>query len=443
MPEGREIDQTAATLKTGADAGTHDAADGGWDVDSASAPSELAPDDTTEAAIAAEAAAAAAAADQVDEADPDADPEPTVDDGHESAGREAATRRPAAPAGKKPKPVAPRLKSIQADIDRAIFKKSEAEREETETRTRLTKLRAELAETEGKRPGAPAPKTETPPPAAKFTEARPVRPKYADFPDFDKFEEALGQWEGKVSEWEGRRDVALRTEIRDEITGGLDTRLKTDRESAEATASEQRYVQELNARLDAAKAKHPDWDTVKESFADLRSSWYDPAKHGPSSTPFLVDLAMNNVDEGAELLHWLGSHPDEAQVLADLQPTRALRDALVMAPSPIALMAHFATDAGQNDWNAIKVMHPIRAAQAVGALSAQVAAASRGPAGLARHPITAALPSAKPPAGAPRAQTGPTSESGEPKDPFEKWMADEDQKELAANDEQLRRAVGR
>src|SRR3990167_3910295 len=383
-----------------------DAADGGWTVESNSVPVELAPEDTTAKAQGATDAYGAAG----NEKEGIGDEEP--------AGS-AAVAPPAAsastPAKNKGKTLNERKASLTKEIDALTYRKHETDRQFQESAARLAKLRGELVEGESKLPG----KGPAAPATAVASVARPKHPKYQDFETDELYNAAVATWETADQQWLEARETALKTDI----TTGLDARLQREREMSAARVAQD----ELVGRLEAAREAHADWDEKAGVLADLRSSWVDPSSD--LKTPFLSDIGQNTPD-GPEFLYWLATHPTEAQALADLQPTQPLRDAIIIASSPHQLMEHFATLEGQREFQRLKGMHPGQMFQMVGALSARLAAAPGGPTAAAPHPITAAVPSAKPPVGAPRARTD--SGSGASPGSFEEFMAAEDAKEKAA-----------
>ena len=344
-----------------------------------------------------------------------------ADDGEQHAG---TSSQPEPKAKKKGPTLTERTAQLRKDVDTLTYQKHQTTREIDDATARLAKLRGELAEADKKaKPadsGTPASSADPPKPAADI--AMPAHPKYRDFDTDEAYESAVATWRTDVTAWQTTREEALEAKI----GKAVDTRLQSQRGEADAEQAHRALI----TRLEAARAKHPDWDEKATALRDIRSSWYNPEHHGQVRTPFLSDLAQSlmasNNEEGAELLHWLGSDPARAQQLADLLPTRPLRDALVMAPSVIPLLEHFATPDGATEFEALKGMHPVRLFQAVGAISARLSAAPRGSAQPA-HPITAASPAVKPPVGTAGVR-GPAHPGAPPV--FEDWNASEDAREL-------------
>ena len=367
-----------------------DAADGGWTVESHSAPSDLPPLDTTAATLNVERATAPA---EVTTDDPSQTKEVT-----ETAGA-VATPPAAKPAKHKPS-LDERRKSLTTEIDTLTFTKHQTAREIAEAQTELTRLRAERAAL-----GAAPAETSTKPAEPPARPGPAARPRYRDFETDEDYETALGAWQT-------RRDEAMKADI----TQGLDARLERQR-------AEEVFV----SRLSQAKQAHPDWDEKAETLKTVRSPWANPQGQ---AAPFLADVIQNDPDAGAEFLYRLGADPELAQAAATLQPTRPVRDAIVLSSSPTHLLAYFATPDGQRVFEQLKGMHPVRLHQAVGALSARVTAATSGPVVPVLHPMTGAVPSAKPPVGSPRARE--STGSGTMSQSFEDWMAAEDAKDRAS-----------
>ena len=345
-------------------------------------------------------------------------------DGQESNSR---LGKPAKAPEPKPKankvPLAKRTAQLKHEVDTLTFQRREAERQ-------LTELNRQIAERKTAAPTAPVAKVvETPAPAM------PTVPKYRDFETDEAYEAAIGKYHTDLAAYHQTTLSAATTKLRDEIAQGVESRFKGAGEEAAFNTAVQR-LQDTKAAVIATK---PDWDEKRDALVDIQSAWYDPASMGADKTPFLTDVArtllMDGNAEGGELLYWLGSDPDRAQAVADLLPTRPLRDAIVSAPSVIALLDHFATDAGQREFEALKQMHPIRMNQAIGLLSARLAGASSGSPTVS-HPITKARPSARPPAGTPGARAGESPPGKMPA--FDDWMKAEDAKELA----ERKRAAG-
>jgi len=364
----------------------------------------------------------AVAIDVVSDAEPPSDEQaepPISDPSQESASLDTA---PAPKSQKKKGPtLSERTAALKKDVDTLTYQKHQTQREMDEAAARLASMRAEVADLEAKRTGPAAPTQ--PVPAVTASDAvgpMPEHPKYRDFATDEEYETAVGQWRTDTATWQTARETALEQRI----TGGIDSRLTAAQRAEAARHADTALAQ----RIDAARAKYPDWAAKTAALQRLRSAWYDPAAHGAgSTTPFLSDLAQHHDTDGAELLPWLGSDPARAQVLADLRPTRPLRDALVLAPSLLPLLDFFVTPDGARAFEELKGMHPIRMNHALGTLSARLMAASRGSAPAA-HAMTQAVPPAKPPVGMPGARGAGAPAATQS---FDDWYEAENRRELA------------
>jgi len=386
--------------------------DSDFTIESASAPLEAAPDDTTVRDTPQHQQPVP------DDEQPPADDEKSAAAAKADAGAKPEGAKPAAgaKAPKKKPGLEDRERELRARVDRATYELRETERKIEEKRRELQSA----GKPADAKPAADAPAAK---PAA--TEM-PEPPNYRDFDTDEAYEAAKVQWRKDVATWQAARETSLK----DDITKGVDARFSQQ----DQVQAETRRLQTVGRTIETVKAKYQDWDEKREALADIQSSWYEAGKHGTVTTPFLSDLSFcllaEENPEGGELLYFLGSDPARAQVLADLQPSRALRDALVSQESILPLLEHFATDAGQQEFDQLRRMpNPVRCIAAVGALSARLAAAPRGSAPAA-HTVTKAQPSVKPPVGAPGARGAERPNAAKPV-PFEQWMADEDAKEAA------------
>ena len=344
----------------------------------------------------------------------------------------SAEAKPAQPGAKKKNvPLTERVASLKKEVDTLTHSKHKTAAELTADQEKLTALRKEIADLEARKASGAAPaKPAEPakPKAADDTEPVPIpaHPKYKDFDTDEAYEEAVAKWTTDVQT--ANVENARRLEAR--ITRGVEAKFTSQGSEARAREIQATVV----ATLEKVRAGKADWNEKATALKGVQSAWYNPEKHSGSTTPFLSDLAMSLLaqgrEEGAEILHYLGSDVDRAQRLADLFPTRPLRDAFVHAPSVIPLLEHFATDEGAEEFEGLKRMHPIQMLQAFGALSTRLAApASSGSGAPAKHAITKAAPSARPPAGSPGAR-GSAATPSTPNS-FEDYMAQEDAAELA------------
>ena len=397
---------------------------------------ETPPPDTTADRAGASAAVVEDATVVVEEVEaPSPDGETPEDADHISASRLGAEQRtdqqpPVKPAkGKNKVPLKERTVQLKHEVDTLTHQKHRTKSELEADQRRLDDLKREIAASEAKlRGGPPSADAVTRQPATDEPTPMPELPDYRKFATDEEYEAAVGKYRTEMSAWHRAENERLERRI----AQGVESRFQSDGDARAADASEQRLV----ATLDKVRTGKLDWNERAAALKDISSSWYDPTKHGDATAPFLSDLARARLsmglEDGGDLLYWLGEDSDRAQVLADLFPTRPIRDAIVHAPSVLPLLEHFATDEGRAEFEALKQMHPIRVNQAIGALSVRLAGASSGsPA--PPHPITKAQPSARPPAGTPgaRGTTGPATTT---KQSFETWMAEEDAKDQRARE---------
>ena len=357
------------------------------------------------------------------------------DDGHVSASRAttdaaqaaAAVAQATPPAKSKSKvPLKERTAQLKHEVDTLTHTKHRTRGEVEAAERRLADLTRQIADNETRLRGTPSKDDKKPVAASATDDAELPMPEFPDYRKFatdEEYETARAKYQADMATWQ-RAD---RERLERRLTAGVESRFR----DAGAEAQFEAAVKRLETTRDKVAGSKPDWDEKRANLADVQSSWYDPVRHGEAKTPFLSDVArtllMQGRDEGAELLYWLGEDPDRAQALADLIPTRPMRDALVNAPSVIPLLDHFATEEGRAEFEAMKQMHPIRANQAVGALAVRLAGASSGSSAVS-HPITKAQPSARPPAGTPgaRGQSG----QGTPKRNFADDVLEENAQEL-------------
>ncbi len=367
------------------------------------------------------------------------DPEPGVAGAAVPAAKPAAAavaakgaKAPQAPqAGGKKKD---RVETLQQQIGTKTFELRSTEREIAKRKAELDAIDREIA---ARKAGAETPaagKDGKPAVAATAAPAElPEHPKYRDFATDDEYEAAVAKWKVDVQAVMAARETALKTDIEKSI----DTRLSSRDQVAQA-----KTVRDVVARtLQAVAAEYDDWGDHADALETIRSSWFDPEKHGDNQAPFLHDLAFTRLQEGdaegGHLLRFYGEDAERAQALADLLPTRGLRDALVVAPHIRKVLAYFATDEGAKEFENLSRMPAARVSLAVGALSARLGAASGGTARPA-HSITKATH----PGGHTRGDAKgrgqvaakPAAASG---DEFEAFMAQEDAKEQAARERLL------
>lgn len=125
-----------------------------------------------------------------------------------------------------------------------------------------------------------------------------ARPADDTGPQVDQYETYEAYLDARA-DWIADRKVAAAIEARD----------KAQREAAEAAAREE-AIRSYQTRCDEARQRIPDFDAV--TLADLPVS--------PAMESVIVQSEF-----GADLLYYLGSHPDECRALADAHPAVALR----------------------------------------------------------------------------------------------------------------------
>lgn len=241
-----------------------------------------------------------------------------------------------------------------------------AERERDAERTRRESLERELTELRAKAT-APPPVAETKPTAAPVTAGKPA-------PDWDQYEADGKSWKQYTLDhnaWSAE-EMDRRANAAAEATAAkLQAEFKAQRDKSDADRKqlaqdieEQAVQRQHQARMAKARAKYADLDTlVHQNLADLDS-------------PFLRDVIVST-DEGAELLYHLASKPDEAHILAQLQPSQAVGDAIRDADSPLRLLSHFAQH--PDEFSRINALPPQRALLALGRLDRQLEDARPGP----------------------------------------------------------------
>lgn len=170
---------------------------------------------------------------------------------------------------------------VQKRIDKAVKAQREAER-------RAEEAERKLAETQGSRPAGAQQGTETN--AQKPAEAK-AKPEVKDFDDYDKYLEALTEWNVDQRE------------------------LKRERERVEKDARDR--VEKINRahqqRVTAAREQHADFDEVVAGAKGINVS--QPAIE-----------ALVESEHSGELLYSLCSNTDEAKRIAALSPARQVAE---------------------------------------------------------------------------------------------------------------------
>ncbi len=312
----------------------------------------------------------------------------------------------------------------------AVRARHEAERRLAIEAAKRETLEQELARTRAAPPGASPPAAPATPDAA--APAMPVHPTYSDFDTEADYQQATSQWATDLEAWQTAREERLATAI----TGAVDDRLVQQQVRDQIRVRQDRFGHSLREVAE----QHPDLSEAVKNLEGIRSSW---APAGAPETPFIHDLVLNT-RTGADYYYHLATHPEEAQVVAELFPSRHLRDAVLRSSAPDSLMRYFATDEGRDAFHRLAGLPDAGdVRQTIGELSARLeAAAARGPASTAPKPITSATPPAQPPVGSPIARgSGPrdaTEIDLDDEAAVARWIESDTQKDIEAD----RRSLG-
>jgi len=251
--------------------------------------------------------------------------------------------------------------------------------------------------------------------AAKDT-GLPPRPKLSAFDTEAEYEAALETWTTAAFQ---RREEALRATLSTELRAEIDVREQTARSQAM-----------WEVKFNAMRTAHPD-------FAEKAAA--AKAVTSQIKNPFVQDLVVTSPG-GAELLYRLVDDLEFAQAVAELPlpQSRALRDALVSVPAPYPLFDYLTTPAGREVYDRMRTLPPVQGVLELGRVLAGLGAADARGSAPPVHDITQAVPSARPPAGSPRARSsGAGAGSEEPFD-FGAWVESENK----AEDTKRARALG-
>ncbi len=205
---------------------------------------------------------------------------------------------PVTPSGDTAKPeVAEQQKPVdektftQAQVNELIEKRLARDRAKRER-----ELEAEVRRLAQER----APKVETP--------SDPAAPKREDFDSYEDFIRADARYVVR-QETQVQREAEKRAQS--------EAKVKQERESA---------MQEFGKREAQARQKYPDFEDVLETAKTL------------PITDTMFD-AVTLLEEGWDVVHYLGTHPEEAQRISQLHPTRQAAEvgklaAKIAAPAP-------------------------------------------------------------------------------------------------------------
>lgn len=257
-----------------------------------------------------------------------------------------------------------RKQSIQAEIDDLTTRKYNVRRDVEAEEARLVALRQEMTALGGK-------VAETSKPAAPVADA--PKPKVADFETYEDFVEALSDWKAD------QKATARAAEVEKKIDAKL-TASEKRREADAQAGSQQVVIAQHNARMDAARKAHPDFDSVLAAQADI-----------------LVHQAIGEVipfsPVGAEVMYHLAKNPAVAETLVDLPISLPMRDAIMdsaLAPKMLSYLA-----AHPDECQRLSILPPKQALVAMGKLESRLDVAPTGPTSAAA-PVTRAPAPIKP-----------------------------------------------
>lgn len=257
-----------------------------------------------------------------------------------------------------------RRQSIQAEIDDLTTRKHTVRRDVEAEEARLATLRAELAALESKQKQQPS--TETPAPAPK--------PTVDQFQTYEEFVEALSDWKAD------QKAAAAAAKVKKEI----DDRLEQDRKRGETDAqarAQQALIAQHQARIDAARKAHADFDTVIAAHASLE-------------IPPAIAEGIPLSSAGAEIMYHLAKNPTVADALMDLPITLPMRDAILDSAIAPKLLSHLA--AHPEECAQLSTLPPRQALVAMGKLESRLDVASSSGPTSAAAPVTKAPAPPKP-----------------------------------------------
>lgn len=154
---------------------------------------------------------------------------------------------------------------------------------------KIDRLTRELAELKAQLAAAAQPKPQEPP----KPEPPAGKPRLETFETLEAYQEALTDW--NITQRENKRQA--------------------EADAKAAQEAEQKLQADWQSRQQAARKAHPDYDDVIESTA---------APDGPGV--MAGRQAMLEDEAGAEILYYLGTHPDELKRIAASQPIAAVRE---------------------------------------------------------------------------------------------------------------------
>ena len=187
----------------------------------------------------------------------------------------------------------------QKEINRAVWRKHQLEREAREKQAELDRINRELEEKKAQASGKPATGAQPEKPATGFTEAEPVEPQEDKFESYGDYLKAHQKFTDEHALWVVHKD---RFEYEARQTA---ERQRTEAESQkrQAAESQQKAAEAWNKRVATTAEKSPD---IAEAIDNV----------GPFLTQAgQADLIMQS-DVGPEIVLYLHQHPDETMKLA-------------------------------------------------------------------------------------------------------------------------------
>ena len=147
----------------------------------------------------------------------------------------------------------------------------------------------------------------TPPPVSEasssFSEPRPVREAYADP---ESYETALVSWAGQKAAFEASSAMREQQEQRD--------REQSEREAAEKKAAEEQTQREQQEKIQAETMAV--WNERRAKTAEKYEDFAEVAESPALAVSMAMAHTLMHAEDGAEILYYLGKHPEEASRIA-------------------------------------------------------------------------------------------------------------------------------
>lgn len=298
--------------------------------------------------------------------------------------------------GDQPVEAPKKRRNPQERIDEAIGRQRQAEDKlllETAEKDRLVRELETLKGTPTAVPSADG-KVVVPPAAAAVpaaaappvTAERQPKPVWGGPNGYEARGETWDKYNEDRDAWHEAELAAVRSEI--------DNKIAFDRTERERLAKETRESVELEtakrahaAKLQATRDRYPDFNQVTARIEHLRA-------------PYLAELIIRT-DIGGDIAYQLGQHVEEAEVLASIQPTRPVIEALRLSSGLPKLLSHFAQH--PDELRRLNTLSEVAAVLELGRLSERLAVAPSATTA-AVPSITNAKPPTRPVGGAPIAR---------------------------------------